>query len=86
MSILRNCFYRVEEILTRTSCARNSRTVILHKWAPDTDIPTHLAQGILIHCTSDPTTTRSWRRDPEREILNKRPAHRDLAQVALEAA
>ena len=25
-------------------------------------------------------------RDPERGILDKRPAHRDLAQVALEAA
>ena len=43
-----------------------------------------LAQEVHIErsCTSGPTTG-SWRRDPEREILDKRPAYRDPAQVVL---
>ena len=70
-----------EEILTQTSCARNSHTVILHAAleAPDTQIPTQTS------CTRDPhivsasgPTTGSWRRDPEREILDKRPAYREI--------
>ena len=36
-------------------------------------------------CTSGPTTA-SWRKDPDKETLDKRSADRDLPQEALEAA
>ena len=80
-----------EEILTRTSCTRDPHTPILHKCSYRSLLRRswhrHLAQEIPIQwsCASGPTTG-SWCRDPARETLDKRPAYRDLAQVALEAA
>ena len=85
--ILRKRSYR---ILMQTSWQRDLgqeiRRQILHKRSyrilgdldKDPHAPILHNQVVLL--------LRSWRRDPERAILDKRPAYRDLAQVALEAA
>ena len=77
-----------EEILTQTLCARDVHTGILHKRSYTTLMQKFrhrdLAQEIRIRrsCTNAPNTG-SWRKDPEKETLNKRSTYGDPARVVL---
>ena len=89
-----------QEILIQRSCTSDllrrswhghlAQEILIHRSC--TSAPTgfcwrdlkHLVQEILIQrfCTRSPTG--SWRRHPDREILQKRSAYRDLAQVVIQ--
>ena len=76
-------------VLQRRSWHRHlAQEILIHRSC--TSAPTgfcwgdlkHLAREILVFGTNGPTG--SWCRHPDREILHKRPAYRDLAQVVLQ--
>ena len=59
-----NLKHLAQEIIQR-SCARSAYTEILRKWS----------YKILMQRSCASGSTGSWRREPEREILDKRSAH-----------